>query len=157
MDNSHSDTMSDQPQRYSWATPAGAVGLLWALTVLAAAWCAGLLVLSADRPGQLIAGVAAVGLGLAAVSGTRARPRLEAGPDGLVVRRLTWTRYTPWARVDDVRILRTRRLGRESSLLELDLRDADGTERLVVLGRPELGADPEDVVEVLAGLRPGPD
>lgn len=154
VDNSGPHTVGDQLRRYRWATPAAAVGTLWVLAVLAAAWCGWLLVTGADPAGRLVAGLAATGLGLAAASGTRARPRLEAGPDGLTVRRLTWTRYTPWSRVDDVRVLRTRRFGRSSSLLELDLRDADGTERLVVLGRPELGEDPEEVAEVLAGLRP---
>lgn len=128
--------------------------MLWVLAAAAACWCAWAFVAGADPAGRLISGLAAAGLGLAAASGTRARPRLEAGPDGLVVRRLTWTRHTPWARVDDVRVLRTRRFGRESALLELDLRDVDGAERLVILGRPELGADPDDVAEVLTSLRP---
>ncbi|MEQ3551303.1 PH domain-containing protein [Pseudonocardia nematodicida] len=146
--------MSDQQRSYSWATPPGIVVLLWVLAGAAAGWLVALVLTGADPAGRLIAGVAAAGLGLAAASGTRARPRLAAGPDGLTVRRLTWTRQVPWSRVDDVRVLRTRRLGREQALLELDLRDADGTERLVVLGRPELGADPDDVADALAGLRP---
>lgn len=128
--------------------------MLWVLTGAAVAWCIWSFLAGTDPAGRLIAGLAALGLALAALSGTRARPRLEAGPDGLVVRRLTWTRYTPWARVDDVRVLRTRRFGRESALLELDLRDVDGGERLVILGRPELGADPDDVAETLTALRP---
>ncbi|MBC3194458.1 PH domain-containing protein [Pseudonocardia sp. C8] len=147
-------TLSDQDGRSSWSAPAGAVVALWVLALAAAGWLTTLVVSGGDPAGQLIAGLAALGLALAAASGTRARPRLEAGPDGLTVRRLTWTRHAPWARVDDVRVLRTRRFGRESALLELDLRDVDGGERLVILGRPELGADPEDVAEALAALRP---
>ena len=141
-------------ERRSWATPAGAVTTLWVLAVVAAGWLGALLLTGADPAGGLISGVAAAGLALAAASATRARPRLEAGPDGLTVRRLTWTRHAPWSRVDDVRLLRTRRLGRESVLLELDLRDVDDGERLVVLGRAELGADPADVAEELTALRP---
>ncbi|ANY09969.1 hypothetical protein AFB00_10955 [Pseudonocardia sp. HH130630-07] len=129
---------------------------MWVLAVVAVGWLVALVLTGADPAGRLIAGAAALGLGLAAASGTRARPRLEAGPDGLTVRRLTWTRHAPWSRVDEVRVLHTRRLGRSSTLLELDLRDVDGGERLVILGRPELGADPDEVAEVLAGLRPAP-
>lgn len=124
--------------------------MAWVLAAAALAWLVLLRASGSDAPGQLLAVVATVGLVLAAASGTRARPRLRAGADGLTVRRLTWTMHVPWSRVDGVRVLRTRRLGRETSLLELDLRDATGDgERLVVLGRLELGEDPEDVADAL--------
>lgn len=144
----------DRSGRRCWSTPLGAVVAVWVLAVGAAGWLAVLVVTGADPAGRLISGVCALGLALVAASGTRARPRLEAGPDGLTVRRLIRTRHTPWARVDDIRVLRTRRLGRESALLELDLRDTDDGERLIILGRAELGEDPVDVAETLAGLRP---
>ncbi len=144
--------MSDQQD---WSTPAGLVVMAWVLAVAATAWFVLLRITGSDAPGQLLAGVAAVGLTVAAASATRARPRLSAAPDGLTVRRLTWTLHVPWSRVDQVRVLRTRRLGRETSLLELDLRSATGEdERLVVLGRLELGEDPEDVADALAVYRP---
>ena len=145
--------MSDQTRPVSWSTPAGLVAMAWVLAVAAAAWLVLLLLTGADRPGQLIAAVAAAGLGTAAVSGSRARPRLAAGPDGLVVRRLGWTLDVGWTQVEDVRVLRQRRFGRESSLLELELREPDGAERLVILGRLELGEDPEEVAEVLDAYR----
>ncbi|WP_308817493.1 PH domain-containing protein [Pseudonocardia alni] len=147
--------MTTQGDRLRWSTPVGAVVVLWVLAVAATGWSVTVLVSGADAAGALVAGVAALGLSLAAASGTRARPRLEAGPEGLTVRRLTWTRHVPWGRVDDLRLLRTRRLGRESVLLELELRDVDDHERLVILGRVELGADPVDVFDDLASLRPG--
>lgn len=147
--------MTTQGDRFRWSTPVGAVVALWVLSVAATGWSVAVLVSGADAAGALVAGVAAIGLVLAAASGTRARPRLEAGPEGLTVRRLTWTRHVPWGRVDDLRLLRTRRLGRESVLLELELRDVDDRERLVILGRAELGADPVDVFDDLAILRPG--
>ena len=131
----------------------GTVVVLWVLAVAATGWSVTVLVSGADAAGALVAGVAALGLTLAAASGTRARPRLEAGPEGLTVRRLTWTRHVPWGRVDDLRLLRTRRLGRESVLLELELRDVDDHERLVILGRAELGADPVDVFDDLAAAK----
>lgn len=143
--------MSDQR---AWSTPAGLVVLAWVLAGAALAWLVLLQAAGSDAPGRLLAAVATVGLVLAAASGTRARPRLAAGPDGLTVRRLTWTMHVPWSRVEDVRVLRTRRLGRETSLLELDLRTTTGEdERLVVLGRLDLGEDPEDVADALAAYR----
>lgn len=145
--------MSDQQSTVTWSTPTGLVVMAWVLAGAAAAWLVLLLVAGADRTGQLLAAVAAAGLGAAAASGTTARPRLAAGPDGLTVRRLGWTLEVPWARVERVRVLRTRRFGRESSLLELELRERDGAERLVILGRLELGEDPEEVVEVLDTYR----
>jgi Bacterial PH domain len=48
-----------------------------------------------------------------------------------------------------VRVVRARRLGMPSSYLEVDARDDDGTERLLVMGRMELGTDPHDVAEAL--------
>ncbi|WP_224392695.1 PH domain-containing protein [Pseudonocardia sp. ICBG1293] len=147
--------MTTQGDRLRWSTPVGAVVALWALAAAATGWLVALLASGADPAGALVAGVAAAGLALAAASGTRARPRLEAGPEGVTVRRLTWTRHVPWGRVDELRLLRTRRLGRESVLLELELRDVDDGERLVVLGRAELGADPVDVFDDLVALRPG--
>ena len=147
-------TLGDHLGRRSWSTPAGVVALLWLLAAAAPGWLTALVGTGADPAGWLIAGVAALGFALAAASGTRARPRLEAGPERITVRRLTWTRHVPWGRVDEVRVLRTRRLGRGSTVLELELRDADGHERLVVLGRPELGEDLQEVADSLAELRP---
>lgn len=146
--------MSDQQAAVSWSTPAGLVATAWVLALAAAGWLVLLVLTGADRPGQLIAAVAAAGLGTAAASGSKARPRLAAGPDGLVVRRLSWTLDVGWGQVQRVRVLRHRRLGRESSLLELELREPDGAERLVILGRLELGEDPEEVAEVLESYRP---
>ena len=146
-------TMSDQDSMASWSTPAGLVTTVWVLAVGALLWLVLLVSDGADRPGQLLALVAVLGLVATALSGTLARPRLAVRPDGLVLRRLTWTLDVPWSRVDRMRILRTRRLGRESSLLELDLRDEQGDERLVVLGRLDLGEDPEEVLEALQGHR----
>ena len=40
-----------------------------------------------------------------------------------------------------------------AAYLEIDARDDDGTERLLVLGRLELGTDPVDVAEALQAHR----
>jgi hypothetical protein len=84
------------------------------------------------------------------------RPRLSAGPDGVVLRRLTGTVRLPWPRLR-VRVRETRRWGVRSRLLELDTAvapDDDGD--LVLLGRRDLGADPGDVARALRDLDPTP-
>ncbi|GAA5124206.1 PH domain-containing protein [Pseudonocardia adelaidensis] len=148
--------MSDQaPVRArEWSPAAGLVALAWLLAVAAAVLCAALWWTGSDPAGGLLAAVMALGAGFAALFGTRARPRLRADPDGLTVGGLFRSRHHPWPFVVDVRVLRTRRLGRESSLLEVDTVGADGTERLIVFGRLDLAADPEDVAPQLRALRP---
>ena len=51
-----------------------------------------------------------------------------------------------------MRLVRTRRLGRDTATLEVDADNAEPP-ALVVLGRLDLGADPEDVVDELLALR----
>ncbi|MFI7674748.1 PH domain-containing protein [Actinophytocola sp. NPDC049390] len=121
--------------------------LAWVLTVVAAAGA----VFTGDPPGRVLLGVVALLLALAAVFATVARPRLAADHEGVTVRGLTGARTWRWGEVN-VRLVRTRRLGRDTATLEVD---AEGAEppALVVLGRLDLGADPEDVVEELLALR----
>jgi PH (Pleckstrin Homology) domain-containing protein len=137
-----------------WSPAAGLVALAWLLAAGAAILCAALWWTGADPAGGLLAAVAALGAALGALFGTRARPRLRADPDGLTVGGLFRSRHHPWPFVTGVRVLRVRRLGRESSLLEVDTVDADGTERLLVFGRLDLAADPEDVAPILRAFRP---
>lgn len=134
----------------AWAAPRGAVvlGLIGAVGLLAAVFLATL-----DGPGRLLLGVAGVAVGAAAVFGLRARPRLAASDEALAVRGLLGARVWPWARVDAVRVVRLRRLGLPAAYVEIDARDDDGTERLLVLGRMELGADPVDVAAALQAHR----
>ncbi len=137
-----------------WSPAAGLVVLAWLFAAGAALWCVALWWTGSDPAGCLMAAIAALGAGFAALFGTRARPRLRADPDGLTVGGLFRSRHHPWPFVTDVRVLRVRRLGRESSLLEVDTVAADGTERLLVFGRLDLAADPEDVAPLLRALRP---
>ena len=104
-----------------------------------------------DRPGRLLCGIAAVALVFVALVGTRARPRLAADLDGIEVRGLTSRTRYPWSEVERVHVVRTRRWGRETPLLEIDTR-TDDEERLLVFGRLDLGTDPEEVSERLAGM-----
>jgi hypothetical protein len=82
------------------------------------------------------------------------RPRLSAGPDGVDVRTVTGRRHLSWAGLR-VRVRVHRRLGLRSRTLELDTAagpDDDGV--LVILGRRDLGADPEEVARRLRALDP---
>jgi Bacterial PH domain len=137
----------------AWSPAAGLVGLAWAGTAAAATWCTLLAVSGTDPAGLLLAAVATLALGLAALYGTRVRPRLGADARGLTVGGLTGPRHHPWARVRDVRVRTVRRLGRDSTLLEIDVADPDGTEHLVIFGRLDLDADPVDVAAAITSTR----
>jgi len=146
------DGAPDVPRRWSAPLPAVVLGLVGAVGLLA--WAAlGAGTGTLDAPGRLLLGVAGVVVGVAALVGLRARPRLAADDDALVLRGPLGTRRWPWDRVDAVRVVRMRRLGLPAAYLEIDARDDDGGERLLVLGRLELGADPADVAEALQGHR----
>jgi hypothetical protein len=67
------------------------------------------------------------------------------------VRGLTGSRHWSWAEVN-VRLAHTRRLGRDVAAVEVDADNAE-VPALVILGRLDLGADPEDVVAALLELR----
>jgi Co/Zn/Cd efflux system component len=137
-----------------WSPAPGLVVLGWLLAVAGAAWCAVLWWSGADPAGGLLAAVLAGGAALAALFGTRARPRLRADPDGITVHGLLRASHHPWPFVTGIRVLRVRRLGRETSLLEIDTVTAAAGERLLVFGRLDLAADPEDVAPQLEALRP---
>jgi hypothetical protein len=148
------DGPPDVPRHWSAPVPAVLLGLVGAVGLLA--WVAlGARTGTLDPPGRLLLGVAGVVVGAAAVVGLRARPRLAADDDALVLRGALTTRRWPWARVDAVRVVRMRRLGLPAAYLEIDARDDDGGERLLVLGRLELGADPADVADALQAHRAG--
>lgn len=138
----------------TWSPALGLVVLAWVAAVAAAGWCAALWVAGSDPAGRLVAGTAALGCAIAAVFGTRARPRLQADAGGVTVGGLRRARHHPWPLVTRVRVLRVRRFGRTTSLLEIDTVTATGDEQLYVFGRLDLDADPEDVAARLLVLRP---
>jgi hypothetical protein len=107
-----------------------------------------------DAPGRILVGPAALLVLVLAVRDIVARPRLAAGPDGVQVRTWTARRHLPW-RLLRVRVRTTRRLGLTGRALELDTAagpDDEGV--LVLLGRRDLGADPEEVARALRALDP---
>lgn len=127
---------------------------LWVGGIAAAVWCVLLFDAGSDPAGRLLAGFAAAGLLGWAVFGTRARPRLRADTDGVTVGGLLGSRHHPWPLVRDLRVQAVRRWGRDSVFLEIDTVTTDGAERLLVLGRLDLGEDPRDVLPALLALRP---
>ena len=140
----------------SWAPSVGLVVLAWLGAAVALAWW----LLIDDAPGRVLAATAMVGLIAAGVFGSLARPRLAVDAEGVTVRGLAGSRRWPWRQVRRVRVARHRRLGRDIPMLELDLLDAvdptrpdDAAERLVVLGRLDLDADPDDVLDSIQRLR----
>jgi hypothetical protein len=119
------------------------VSVGWVATVGAVVFA----VFTEDQAGRLLVSAAALAAALLALFGTVARPRLAADSGGVTVRGLISRRQWTWAEVT-VRVVRTRRLGREVSTLELDA-ETD----LVVLGWLDLGVAPEDVAEAITDLR----
>jgi Bacterial PH domain len=107
-----------------------------------------------DLPGRLLVGTAALVVLALAVRDVVARPRLSAGPDGVEVRSWASRRHLPWALLR-VRVRATRRLGMTNRALELDTAAGpDDAGVLVLLGRRDLGADPEAVARALHALNP---
>ena len=115
----------------------------------------GLALVFLDSAGRVLVGAGALLLLGLAARDLMARPRLTAGPDGVDVRTWTRGRHLPWPGLR-VRVRESRRLGMRSRTLELDTAsgpDDDGV--LVVLGRRDLGADPDEVARALRALAPG--
>ncbi|HEY2763494.1 MAG TPA: PH domain-containing protein [Pseudonocardiaceae bacterium] len=130
-----------------------AVVLAWVAALAAAGWA----VLTPDPVGRVLAVVAVGLLGSLALIATVARPRLAADHHELQVGRLRGSRRWPWRRVHRIEVVRTRRLGRDATVLEVEARDPDGTEHLLVLTRLDLGADPVQVAQELRELSGIPD
>lgn len=146
------DPESDSPDplpepRTTWTTPmAGLIAVTIGGVVLA-----GAAVLAEDGPSRLLIGLAAVGLLALAGLGFRQRPRLSITadpPPRLVVRTLTGpTEYTR-DQIIRARVVGYRRLGRKNPMLEIDV-EHHGDERLLIFGRWDLGASPDEVFESL--------
>jgi hypothetical protein len=120
----------------TWALTTGGVVLVLVAVLL-------------DPAGRVLVGGAALLLLALAARDVVLRPRLTAGPAGVAVRTLTGTVALPWTGLR-IRLRETRRLGVRSRLLELDAApggEDDGV--LVLLGRRDLGADPEEVARAL--------
>jgi hypothetical protein len=114
----------------------------------AGALVAAALAIVADPAGRVLFGVAAVGLLGLVVLDLLLRPRLAADADGIRVRTLAVRRRLPWSALRRVDVDEHTRYGLTARTLELDADD-----RLILLGRRALGADPRDVADALARIR----
>ena len=107
-----------------------------------------------DAPGRVLVGTAALLVLALALRDLVARPRLSAGPDGVQVRSWATRRHLPWSQLR-IRVRASRRLGVTSRALELDTAAGpDDAGVLVLLGRWDLGTDPEVVARALLALDP---
>ena len=107
-----------------------------------------------DVAGRLLIGAAVLLVVLLVIRDVLLRPRLSAGPEGVVVRTLGGRRELPWAGLR-VHVRANRRFGVRTRTLELDTAagpDDEGV--LVLLGRRDLGTDPDEVARALWGLDP---
>ena len=121
----------------------------WAWTFAGIALAGAVTAVFADVQGRVLAiAVAVVFAGLAVVD-RRASPRLQIGPDGLVVREATGTRRLPWDAVESVTVDERSRFGRTVHALEID-----AGEHLVVLGARSLGADPVTAARRIVATAP---
>jgi hypothetical protein len=110
-----------------------------------------LAVLLVDPVGRVLVGGAALLLLVLAAHDGVLRPRLRADADGVTVRSLSGSTTIAWHRLR-VQLRTQRRWGLRARTLELE--DAADDAVLVVLGRRELGTDPETVAAaLLAGGR----
>jgi hypothetical protein len=107
-----------------------------------------------DPLGRVLVGAAALLVLLLAARDALLRPRLSAGPDGVDVRTLGGRVHLPWPGLR-VQVRSSRRFGVRNRTLELDTAggpDDDGV--LVLLGRRDLGADPDEVARALRAHDP---
>ncbi len=130
----------------SWAPRQNVVVVAWVITLLlliGAVWVA----IDGDVGGTVLIGLATIATGALALFATLLRPRLAAGPGGILVRTVSGPRRFSWT---DARfhLRTTRRLGRDSTTLEVE-----SGEHLLVFGRIDLGEDPRDVLDVLTTLK----
>ncbi|WP_183517361.1 PH domain-containing protein [Mycolicibacterium sp. BK634] len=129
-------------QQTSWGPKIGAVAGLGIAGIVMAIGC---VTVVTDPPGRILTAIAAVGLLGFAFGSWRARPKLAITGDALVYR--GWFRELTLRRPDItlIRITEFRRIGRKTRLLEIETT----ADRLLVLSRWDLGADPLSVLDAL--------
>ncbi|MFD3595447.1 PH domain-containing protein [Nocardia sp. NPDC058640] len=137
----------NEAQPVSWSTPvAGLFAVAGGGLLLVAA-----AILAKDGPSRLLVGIGAVAVLAMAALAVRQRPRLTMIPGSkprLVVGTLTGPKDYPLDRIDRIRMVSYRRIGRKSAMLEIDVRHNDA-ERLLIFGRWDLGTNPHDVYDAL--------
>lgn len=129
-------------QQTEWSPPAigiaacGVFGLMMATAAVT---------FVTDPPGRILTSIAAVGLLMFATLSWRARPKLAISDGGLLIRGPLRTVPLSRPEIKIIRITEFRRIARTVRLLEIDTVD----DRLFVLTRWDLGADPLEVLDAL--------
>lgn len=95
---------------------------------------------------------AVIAVVLAALSVVGLRRRLVGGPRGLLVCGVSTRRIVPWSQVRTLASATSSRFGVTTTTIEIDLVDDD----LIVLGRTDLGVDPDEVLAALREWSPRP-
>ena len=129
-------------QQTEWGPKIGAVAGLGIAGILMAIGC---VTVVTDPPGRILTGIAAVGLLGFAFGSWRARPRLAITGEGLVYRGWFRSQTLRHPDITKIRITEFRRIGRKTRLLEIET----AADRLIVLSRWDLGADPLSVLDAL--------
>lgn len=125
-----------------------------AASALATVLAVGALFTVGDASGRLLIGIAVVVLGLCTALGMLYRPTLVAATSGLQLRTPTAWIDLGWDQVVTARVDDKPHLGLRAGTLEIEYLTAGevGDERIVVLSRRALGADPHTVLGILAGF-----
>ncbi|PRW62349.1 PH domain-containing protein [Actinopolyspora mortivallis] len=147
---SSDSSQSSTDGTHRWCYPPVLLGLSWVMTCF-------LVVSTLLIPNGMDRVVTAAGaVLLGALSGMQSymHPRLRANSSGITVRTLRGPHTWSWEQVS-VRGRNVPRLGLKAPVLELDVPESDVPGGLVVLTRPDLGADPLEVAETLNGLKSG--
>ncbi|GGK54723.1 PH domain-containing protein [Nocardia camponoti] len=134
-------------QPLSWSTkPSALIALsIGGVVLVVAAFFA------TDGPSRLLIGLAAIAVVGMAIVGFRQRPRLTVvpgKPPSLIVGTFSGPKTYPLDQIERIAIPSYRRIGRRTAMLEIDVRDGDN-ERLLIFGRWDLGANPNDVYDAL--------
>ena len=132
----------DNVRQAQWGPRPAAIAACFAASMVLAVAAS---VLATDAAGRVLAGCAAVGLLVFSAGAWRARPKLAITADGLAVAGWFRTQLLPPSALRCVRITEFRRLARKMRLLEIETTD----DRLIVLSRWDLGAEPLDVLDAL--------
>jgi hypothetical protein len=140
---------AERSEQTRWSASTGLVAVVWSVFVGCALGAA----FASDARGRLLLGVAAAGVAIVGAQASFARPRLAVTPSGVRVRTLLSGYEWRWSQLG-IRLREHRRLGRCSTLLELDGADSAGVERMLLLGWFDLGSAPDEVATQLFLRRP---
>ncbi len=124
-------------RRYTWFAVAGVLIAL------------GVVVVSADRPGRLLFGLAAALLLGYVVTDLVFTPRLTVSAAGIVINSPLTRATLEWSEIEHVRADTRTRLGLRSTTLEVDAGPV-----LAVLSRRALAGDPAEIAELVRAFRP---